>query len=119
MPRGRPGTLTHGHSGYNHGCHCRICREGHREAARQSWRRRHARTAIVRDYGVKGGPEVVWVPVEKYRAIFRIVRRTHSVREIAKVTGLPNGTIWNIEKRGSAIRPETARKARKVVELLP
>ena len=113
MPRGRPGTLTHGHSGYVHGCMCFECRDGHRQYEAARYRARNG-------YPVE---EERQVPAAPYRRIFRAIRgelgRAYC-QAIAEVTGLHPETISDITnaKRPYMLR-STAEKARRAVELLP
>ncbi len=107
MPRGKPGTITHGHSGYNHGCHCEVCVEKHREYAREQYRRSHA----------TGG----WVDARVYVEIFgALYRAGESIVVMANYTGLDRTTVRNLclgERQRVTWR--TAQAARKVVDLLP
>jgi len=107
--KGVPGSLTHGHSGYAHGCHCQVCIEGHRAYGRESYSRRS---------GSPGHPTVDAAPfVEVFGALYRM---GESIRRMAEVTGLERSTVLALcmgERR--RLRPHTAERAALAVQMLP
>ncbi len=125
MPRGKPGTITHGHSGYVHGCKCWTCYEGHRAEARASYRRRVGmRDPATGEFYARIPPREQAPGLADAAPYCRLFRRMYEAgirqTDMIAVTGLSEYTVEQlVHGRVATIWHSTAVKARRVVSLLP